>query len=63
MEFDLLRLCAVVLFFAPFSPMSDPSPLVHFEGRWSRSERELIETAAEAAEALEQFRRSTTSQA
>lgn len=31
--------------------MSDPLPLVHFEGSWSPSERELIETAAEAAEA------------
>lgn len=28
-----------------------PSPLIHFEGDWSSAERELIETAAEEAEA------------
>ena len=31
--------------------MSDPSPLVHFEGSWSPHEREIVESAAEDAEA------------
>ena len=40
------------LFPALFFPMSDSSPLVHFDGSWPPGERKLIETAAEAAEAM-----------
>jgi len=37
---------------ALFVPMSAPSPLVRFDGNWSPDERKIIETAAEAAEAV-----------